>query len=268
MAPLPTGGRSPLREPTGPWEFLLGLLAVVSLFIFFTPYLGAIHLPWPSAWNPYLIAVDIAICVVFALDYITRMLRSPLTPVLFARQNFLQPFAMVPLNTPLISEVQLFLLVILFARFVRAFNVVFGQRAFQAILGRYSGVLAREISDAVLVRSLTTAKEITDRGRFAESIGNSLDRRRGELTLVVHETLEKTPQWQAVRRLPGTTELLARIERVVVDTVIESLRSDRLNALVGEIINDSIEDFKLALEQKHPGVTAEALGPDHAGRAP
>jgi hypothetical protein len=259
-------GRSPLREPTGPWEFLLGILAVVSLGIFFVPHLDTIHIPFPDEWAIWVIAVDVAICVVFALDYIVRMLKSPKTPITFARHNFLQPFAMIPLNTPLLGQVQLILLLILFARFVRAFNVVFGQRAFQAVLSRYSGVLAREISDAVLVRSLTTAKEITDRGRFAESIGNSLDRRRVELTLIVHETLEKTPQWNHVKRLPGAEELLARIERLVVDTVIDTLRSDRLNALVGEIINDSIEDFKLALEQKHPGVTADALGPDHAGR--
>jgi hypothetical protein len=261
-----TRGRSPLREPTGPWEFLLGLLALISVAIFFALFTAFVGDRIPTAWDHYIIALDIAICIVFILDYVVRMLKSPETPIEFARQNFLQPFAMIPLTTPILGDIQLLVLLIVAARFIRAFNVIFGQRAFQSILRRYSGVVAREISDAVLIRSLTTAKEVTDRGRFAQSIGNSLDRRRDEVTAIIHETLERQPYWQQLNRFPGTKEAVTHIERLVVDTLIDTMRSDSLNDLVGEIINDSIEDFRLALEQKHPGVTADALGPDTYGR--
>lgn len=264
-----TRGRSPLREPTGPWEFILGLLAIVSVGIFFALYTAVVRDRIPDEWGPYIIILDIAICIIFALDYIVRMLQSPEKPIEFARQNFFQPFAMIPFSTPILGDIQLLVILIVFSRFIRAFNVIFGQRAFQSILRRYSGVVAREISDAVLIRSLNTAKEVTDRGRFAQSIGNSLDRRREEVTAIVHETLERQPYWQQLNRIPGTKEAVTRIEKLVVDTLIDTMRSDRLNQLVGEIINDSIEDFRLALEQKHPGVTADALGPDdvHGRRA-
>lgn len=258
------GGRSPLREPTGPWDLILGLLAIVSLGIFFVIYtmLGEFV---PDEWAHWIIVADVAICVLFALDYITRMLGSDQKPIQFARENFLQPFAMIPFSTPVLGDIQLLVIIIVIARFVRAFNVIFGQKAFQAILRKYSGVLAREITDAVMIRSLSTAKEITDRGQFAKSIADALDRRRDEVNLIVHETLERHPYWDHIKKVPGTSELIGRIEGLIVDTLVETMRSESLNALVAEIINDSIEDFRLALEQKHPGVTADALGPDVEG---
>ncbi len=260
-----TRGRSPLREPTGPWDLILGLLAIVSLGIFFAIY-TVVRDFVPEAWSPWIVIVDVGICVLFALDYVTRMLSSDKKPISFARENFLQPFAMIPFSTPVLGEIQLLVIIIVIARFVRAFNVIFGQKAFQSILRRYSGVLAREITDAVMIRSLSTAKEITDRGRFAASIADSLDRRRDEVSQIVSETLERHPSWQHVKRIPGTDELVARIENLIIDTMLDTMRSDRLNELVGDVINDSIEDFRAALEAKHPGVTQDALGADSQGR--
>ncbi len=258
-------GRSLLREPTGPWDLILGLLALISLGIFFERFtvLGDFV---PAEWARWIVIGDVAICVLFALDYVTRMLGSDDKPVQFARANFLQPFAMIPFNTPVVGDIQILVVVFVVARFVRAFNVIFGQKAFQGILRKYSGVLAREITDAVMIRSLSTAKEITDRGQFAKSIADALDRRREEVNLIVHETLERHPYWDHIKKIPGTSDLVTRIEELIVDTLVETMRSESLNALVAEIINDSIEDFRLALEQKHPGVTADALGPDVEGQ--
>lgn len=261
-------GRSPLREPTGPWEFTLGALAILSLGVFLLPFMSGIGVTVPSFIDPYVIPVDIAICVVFAMDYLIRMGRSRKSPLAFARENFFQPFAMVPLNTPVVSNIDTLLILILAARFIRAFNVVFGQRAFQSVLHRYSGVLAREISDAVLVRSLATAREVATKGRFAKSIADALDRRRPELHMIVNESLEKVPAWDTVRRLPGAEEIVTKVEDLVVEALLETMRSERLNILVANIVDDSLEDFKIALEQQHPGITVDALGPDAEGHMP
>lgn len=261
-----TERRSPLRQPTGPWELILGILALLSMLIFIVPYLSTIHVTLPDWLRAWVIPVDVAICVVFIVDYLFRMGRHG-KPITFARENFFQPFAMVPLNTPIISEVQTFLIIILAARFIRAFNVVFGQSAFQAILHRYSGVLAREISDAVLIRSLATARDVTKRGRFAQWIADALDRRRGELHAIVQDSLKKVPAWETFMRLPGADDIVERGENLVVDALIETMRSERLNILVANIIDDSIQEFELALEQKHPELAVDALGPDSEGRS-
>lgn len=258
--------RSALRQPSGPWEFLLGLLALLSISIFIIPYLGAVHLAVPGWLAPYVIHIDVAICAVFAIDYLFRMGNHG-RPLTFARENFLQPFAMIPLGTPIISSVQPILILILVSRFVRAFNVVFGQAAFQAILHRYSGLLAREISDAVLIRSLATARDVTKRGRFAKWVADALDRRRPELHMIVRDSLHKVPAWDTFMRLPGADEMVEKGENLVVDAVIETMRSERLNILIANVIDDSIEEFKLALEKKHPELAVDALGPDSEGRA-
>lgn len=268
MPPKISHGRSPLRQPTGPWELLLGILALVSVGIFIVPYLGALHLAVSAAaYSTWVVPLDIAICVVFAADYLIRMGRSNKGSITFARENFLQPFAMIPLSTPIIRSVEVFLIIIVAARFVRAFNVVFGQQAFQSILRRYSGVLAREISDAVLVRSMATAREVAARGRFARWVGDAIDRRRPEVHMIVAESMEKLPAWQTFRRLPGAEDIVAKGEDLVVDLLIETMRSERLNILVANVIDDSIEEFEKALEEKHPGIMVDALGPDAEGHS-
>ena len=262
-------GRSPLRQPSGPWELTLGLLALLSVGIFLIPYLDAIHLDvTPAITQNLIIPLDIGICVVFAVDYLVRMGRSGRPALAFARENLFQPFAMIPLSTPVINQVQVLMILIVAARFVRAFNVVFGEQAFQAILRRYSGFLAREITDAVMVRSMATAREVVARGRFAHWVADALDRRRGELHMVVLESLERVPAWETFKRLPGSEELVERSERLAVEALLETMRSERLNILIANIIDDSLEEFKLALEEKHPGVTLDALGPDAAGTTP
>ncbi len=259
-------GRSPLRRPTGPWEFILGLLALLSIGIFLLPYLDAVRATPPQALLDNVVVVDVSICVVFIADYLFRMGRHG-QPLSFARENFFQPLAMIPLSTPIINDVQVFMLLILAARFIRAYNVVFGQSAFQSILHRYSGFLAREISDAVLIRSLATAREVTKRGRFAKSVADALDRRRGELHAIVALSLARIPAWDAFIKIPGTGDLVAKGEDLVVDALLETLRSDRLNILVANVIDDSLEDFKRALDDKHPGLAVDALGPDSEGRS-
>ena len=258
--------RSPLRNPTGPWDFLLGLLALVSLGIFLLPFLANVGVHVPQGWERLIIPTDIGICVVFGADYLIRMGRSG-KGLGFARENLLQPFAAIPLNTPVLGDIQLVLYLILFSRFIRAFNVVFGQEAFQGILHRYSGVLARELSDAVLIRSLATAREVTRRGRFAKSVADALDRRRGELSVIVGDAFTRVPGWETVRKIPGAEDIVKRGEGMVIDATLETLRSERLNILIANIIDDTLEDFKRALDEKHPGLAVDALGPASEGRS-
>ncbi|MBW3581508.1 MAG: hypothetical protein KY455_00265 [Euryarchaeota archaeon] len=256
-------GRSKLREPTGAFEFLLAVLALVSIGIFLLPHMGVIeHLgvPIPDQEDLSVIIVDVSICVVFGMDFLFRMGRSE-NALRFVRENFLQPFAAIPLTTPVLSNIQILMVVVIAARFVRAANMVFGERFVQSILSRYSGVLAREITDAVMVRSLETGRAMVGRMHVPRAVADALDRRRGELHGIVQESLQKVPAYETLKRVPGADEIVKKTEDLIVDTLLETLRNERLNVLVANVMDDTIEEFIVALEKKHPGVTLDALGP-------
>lgn len=253
-------GRSPLRDPTGPFEFFLGVLAIISVGIFLLPFSGTVGITVPEAWQPLVIVVDVAICVVFGADYLYRMSKSG-TTIKFAREHFFQPFAAIPLNTPVISNIDVILVLIVASRFVRAANMVFGDRFVQSIFHRYSGFIAREVTEAVLVRSLVIAREVTRKGRFAKSIADALDRRRGEVHGIVEESLSKMPAWQQFQRIPGTEEIVEKTETLIVDAMLDVMRSERLNVLVANVVDDAIEDFEIALQKQHPEIEVDELGP-------
>lgn len=193
-----------------------------------------------------LIQIDLGICVLFFVEFLVRLIRAE-RRWHFVKSHWYDIIGMIPASHPALRGFRLVRLVRIFvlgSRFVRATNRTFGAMTFEAVVRRFSDILVEIVSDAVILKNLDVLAPGLVRARFAERIGDALAKNRQQVSQLVRRSMAQHATGKRLIRMPGVRNLVDAAETAVVDSIIESLRSNELNFVIQEATQEVLDELK------------------------
>jgi voltage-gated potassium channel len=222
-------------------------LAVVSLLLVVAEQALPSYLRGRPDMLRWFIVADLAICGVFALEFLIRM-RGQRNKWAYTKSRWYDILGMVPVSHPLFRGfrlVRILRIVVITSRFVRATNRSFGEMVFEATVSRFRDVLVDVVGGAIVLRSVRMVEPYLVQARFAERIGDAMDERRDDIQRMVKNSIAKLPGSRMLNLRP-MRGMMNNAEAAAVQAVIDTLRSDELNRLVQQ----STQNIMTELQQQ------------------
>ena len=147
-----------------------------------------------------------------------------------------------------------------FSRFLRATNMTFGEQVTKRFFDKYRRIIVAELTTPIMVAGITVTQEIVIRMKFLESVGKAVDAQRPQIHAAVLEALQKNKVPNNVLAQPFVDKLVNDIENAVVNTLVETLTGDELNALTQKMIVEVMENFKTQLQSPEGKAMLKQMG--------
>ncbi|MDX1610966.1 MAG: hypothetical protein R3185_01270 [Candidatus Thermoplasmatota archaeon] len=230
--------------------FLLTLAALDTLMLLARDVYGAFL---PKLVDQGIVAVDIFLVVIFAIDFLTEMSRAN-NKVAYARNHWYELVGLVPVAQWSFRAFRL-------VRALRMYVVthfppeVYEDRSWHAalvrgVIGHYKGVLLEEITDPIVMQSINVIEGPLTRARFAATVGDSLQERRENIHAVVDRALTETRGVGPLLSTRAGRRVVREVTAEVLDQVILTLRSDELNEVIAASIEDIMEELRERVREK------------------
>lgn len=252
--PEPDDGEPASAEPTERVrrvllvDYVLIGLAIVSIFL--------VVLDWTVPLTPgernAIVWIDRAAIAAFGLSFAARVGLSRDAPDRI-KVRWPELIGLLPLFEPVVTGLRFYPIVqvvVVGARLSSGLDRHLGERALRRIVDRYSHMIAEEITDRVLIRGAHVAEDVARKGRYAASVGESLDARRDDIHGSVDRALDANPNLRAVSHLPGVSRIVHGTVDATLDAAIAQLTSDEMDRVVHEVIHRTFEDFRVEVARK------------------
>ena len=248
-APIPAARRALARREGLLWlDSALLALAFLSLLILIVDRV----IPLAGDEARALRWVDYAAILLFGLGFLGKLL-SARNPVNHLLRNWYEAIAFLPLTVDILGLGRWFLLLqvaIVFTRFSEALDRAFGERILNRMFDRYKAMLVEELTTPLLVRLVVIIQNALVKGRYMESLGKNLDRRRPEIHAIVLKAVEANPKVARLHRIPRVKEAVSDAVEGVVDSAVASLTSEEMNRLISESLHEVFEDLKQEINKR------------------
>lgn len=199
-----------------------------------------------------ILALDLAIIAVFAVEFCVRWARDP-KPRTFPLRYWYELLGMVPVAHPAVRGFRLFRVVriaVVLSRFGRAADRAFGEEVTYRLLRRFKSLVVDAVSGAVTLRVLEETAEVLGKGTYARNLADAIERRGGEMLALAVEKVKSDPEVGAVRHLPFFEETVAASSRVTQRIVVDLLRDDRTEAILRDLIRQNVAQIQDAVRRK------------------
>ena len=207
------------------------------------------------AWGPgfktvpdALIALDIALSVAFAVEFLTRSgLRWEPTTYIFI--HFFDFIAMAPALILVHHGFPLeggWLWLLITARGMRTVDRLLGDGFFRRNFFALAEGFEEEITDRVLANLITRVQADLDRGQFGHKIAESLERNKAN---VLKRARESHPQ-STFTRIVGLDAALERTEERTYDAIVEFMDSTEVDHAIRDAVNSTFTSMREQIEVK------------------
>lgn len=204
------------------------------------------ELDLPRAWEDGILLADYALIAFFALEFVVSLARAE-GRGRFVRANFYDLIGLVPLPIAFLRALRLLRVphvLVWGSRFPHVADRLYGGAYALTIFKRYEPVIVEDLTDPLLVRVLQVLRAAVAEGRYAQSIGENLDRRRDRIHDVVLRSLSEKPALRMLLAAPGAEAALSAIQDQLVDVVVATLTDPELDAVLKESIDASLAELQ------------------------
>ncbi len=235
----------PHRHAALHWgAFILSLLSLVLLAIWVFGSQGAV----PTAW----IIVDIALGVVFAVEFFTRS-GFRWSRAKYLRSRFFDFIAIVPALALVdrgfaIEGVWVWL--ILVARFIRSVDRLLGDGFVQRTVLALVWAFEEEITDIVLDRILTRIQADMDRTSFSHGVAEAFEQNKADVLQRVRAATPKEGLVPSLAHLVGLVDALERAEERTYDAIVEILDSQEVDRAIRDVVDSSFSRIRSEIGKK------------------
>jgi hypothetical protein len=240
--------RRPLERVTWIDWALIGL-AVVSLLLVIAEQVAPSYVRGDPETLRWFIVADVAICGVFAIEFLVRMRAQP-DKWAYAKSRWYDILGMIPVSHPLFRGfrlIRILRIVVITSRFVRATNRTFGEMLFESTIRRFRNLLVDVIGGAVVVRGIGLIEPWLVHARFAERIGDAVDQKRDDIHRMVQDRMRTLPGGRLLA-LPPMRNAVVAAETAAVQTIIDVLRSDELNQVVQQSTRNALDEIRSRID--------------------
>ena len=224
--------------------FFLSLISLILLAVWVFSSRGTVPTPW--------IVFDIGLGAVSAIEFFTRS-GFQWDKGGYVRSRFFDFVAIVPalalVNHGLGLE-NVWVWIILFARFIRAIDRLLGdgfaQRNIWALLEGFE----EELTDKVLQRIILRVQADMDRAHFTHTIAAAFVRNKSSVLSRVRAATPKDGIGPGLAHIVGLDKALERAEERTYDAVVEIIDSEEIDTALRDVLNSVFSRMHSELGEK------------------
>ncbi|MES0873393.1 ion transporter [Sinimarinibacterium thermocellulolyticum] len=244
-------------------DWIMLLLAIVSVAL----------LCWETFWDlpaqttRWIIRIDIAICAIFAVEFLWRW-RGAGWQWRYVQRNWYEIIGMIPLSEPALRGFRLFRILrilVLLSRFGRAADRAFGDEFFYRLVNRFSSAIVEAIKAPITAGVLGEVAAVMSKGHYSQNIARALLENEREIEAMIAEKLREDPQAGLLARLPFYDEIVRAVTRAGFRVVLEVLRDPRTDELVADMLRENLMQLRRAVLQHEAELHAERRQTDVRG---
>jgi voltage-gated potassium channel len=202
--------------------------------------------------SAYWMWIDVGLGVFFGAEFLTRSgLRW--NPASYMGSRFFDFVAVVPALVLVhfqVPHLQVWVWIILVARFGRVIDRVLGDGFWTRNLFALLEGFEEEITDRVMLRIITRVRIDLERGSFAKGLSDSLAHNKENL---LKEVRQKHPQEGisgSLAKITGFNNALERAEERAFDAVIEIIKSPEVDRAIREAVDSAFVTVQKEIEVK------------------
>jgi ribosome-associated translation inhibitor RaiA len=238
-------------EPVNAGDWVMVALAVVDILLLVARDVYAEFLP--GYFETTIVAVDLAILAIFALEFLGEI-RQATKKWAYTRNHWYELVGIVPVAHWGFRAFRLVRLLRIYVVETYPLEDVperdWSYALVRGLINHYKGVLLEEITDPIILTSISTLRDPMVRARWTETIGGSLEDHREEIHTSVSQALEENPRvGPLVRTRPGK-RLVREVTDATLDSMIHTLQSEELNEVVAESIDEVLDELSDRVREK------------------
>ncbi|MFW6775458.1 ion transporter [Nocardioides sp. CPCC 205120] len=240
--PTPDLSAYPTKPPSRPLEWVMLALAVVSVAL----------LTWVTFFDVedrverWVIRADIAICAIFAVEFVVRWRRD--------RGDWKYPFrywyeviGMIPLSHPWFRAFRLLRIVVVLMRVARAADRAFGDRVTAAIIDRSMDTIVRAVKRPVTVAVVDEVIAVLRTGHYTANIARALGEHEAEVKAMVLEKVKQDPVTSRLRYVPFHDDIVELVADTTFRIVFQVLADPRTDQMVTDVLEENTEQIRAAV---------------------
>ena len=235
-------------------DWVLLALAVVSVALngWFllgprAPYAGPrLH------WHDRLLAVDLAVCAVFALAICFRWLRFRIGRRYLLRHWWEVP-ALVPFALPTVGDQHWLMWVVLAARLARLADRtdnIFGDRFTAALVKHFADPIVDVIKRPITVAVLDEVVAVMKKGTYAANMRHAIEENRAELESMILDLIREDRTAGRLRFVPFHDEIVRSTTDTVFRILDRALDDPRTTELISDVIRTSADQVRRAVRER------------------
>lgn len=257
-------------EPVGREDWVMLVIAAADVLLLLAKDVYGSFLPQLA--ERIIVGVDLVIVGIFAIEFLTEMFRAS-SKLRYTKNHWYEVVGLVPIAHWGFRAFRLVRLlrywVVLHVPPGRYHDRSWHAALVRGIIGHYRGVLLEEITDPIVLASISAIEGPLTRARFAGTIGERLDTRRENIQAVVREAVENTKGVGPLLSTRTGRRLVIQVTNEVLDQVILTLESDELNQVLSESIQDVLDELREKVREKEYRVAGGSrLRPAFGPRGP
>ncbi|CAM3855862.1 hypothetical protein [Smaragdicoccus niigatensis] len=246
-------------------DFALLALAVISVVLLVWMTWGKVS---PGTLDT-LLYLDLAICGVFALDFLRRWHLAKWSWK-FPLINFLDIIGMIPaivLTSPALQPFRALRIVVVLARLARAINRAFGAQFVETLVTRGTVVVVDAIKRPITVAVLDEVGDVLKEGHYTTNIVAALQENRDEIDKMIIEIVKKDSLTSRFRYVPFHDDIIRLVADTVYRMIVGVLDDPRTDELISDLVRENIDQIKAAVrgqvaleeyrERQSAGLTAD-----------
>ncbi len=214
--------------------------------------------PVTAAERELIVAVDLALCGIFAIEFAWRWRQSAWASGFLAR-NWYEILGMIPVAHPLLRAFRLFRvlrIVVLVARVGRAADRALGDDFTYRLTNRLKNAVVQSISGAITVAVLERVADVLGKGTYTQNISRALEENQRELRAMIVEKLREDKQAGRLRRLPFYDDIVESVIDAGLRVVEQVLKDPRTDELVADMLRENISQLRTAVQQHEAELAA------------
>lgn len=246
----------PARRRPNRWtDWLLLALAVVSVVL----VVWVTFVRVPDQVYRAVLYIDLAICIIFALDYLNRWRRAG-WGWKFLLLNWYEILGMIPIMVVPNHGLRLLRIVVVLARLGRAIDRIYGDRVTSVLVDRAVEALVRAIQRPITVAILAEVGDVLKGGHYTRNITAALQENRREMDDMILEKIKNDPAMSRLRYVPFHDDIVRLITDTVFRILLQVLADPRTDELVADLIRENVDQIKLAVAGKYEDDRPANLG--------
>lgn len=226
-------------------------LAVLDLLLLVARDVYADFLPGYA--DLAIVVADLVILAIFAIEFLAE-LRQATDNLAYVRNHWYEVVGMIPIAH---WGIRVFRLVRLLRMYVvhtyppeRVGDRDWSYALVRGLISHYKNVLLEEITDPIVLASISTIRGPMVRARWADSVGSSLEDHRGQIQTAVRNSLEENDRVSMLMRTRPGKRLAREVTDATLDSVIHTLQSDELNDVIAESVDDVLDELAERVREK------------------
>ncbi|EHY90461.1 ion transporter [Saccharomonospora azurea] len=233
----------PTRGLAG-WAVDVTMLALAVLSVGLLTYVTFFDVSAETA--NVVFVVDTAVCGIFAVEFLWRW-RAADWNGRFPLRHWYEVLGMIPIAHPALRGFRLLRIVAVVVRLARTTDRVFGERATQRFVERFSRPIVAAIKKPVTVAVLDEVAKVLETGRYPHNIARSVHEHRELLSDIVTEKVKNDPQAGVLSRLPFGEDVLRSVVDTTIRVILDVLSDPRTDVFFAHAVRENQAQVRAAV---------------------